>query len=513
MSLRLKVFLVIGTVLMLFFLVVNQLISFLVIRDFSELEYRESERNVSRVVDALGNRQDSLDVKLGDWAQWDDTYQFMIDRNERYIQSNLQNESFGLLEINTVALFDLEGQAVFEKQVRNGEEESFSQDFRQHLSEDVVKEYRFSEDVHQEILLLPEGILLYVARPISSSDGTAPINGYIVFGYFFDEAVITDLSRITHLRIQSIFQSDSQKEFSEIRQHLSQENPIFIKKSENEREISGYAFFGDTHGEPIFFLRVLMDRDIYQHGQESVVLFTQTMVVMMVLFGALLFFLLNRLVLQKLTDLGRQVRKVQEDGYAENLISLPGRDEFSHLADRINDMLRALHEMEIKRKESEKRFRTIADSAPVMIWMSDTQKKYSYVNQVWLDYTGKSLADVLGDGWQSSVFADDLRVLKEACDRSFVEQKPFSVEYRLRRADGQYGWVFVRAIPHFTVERVFLGYIGSCVDITERKEAENQKQQYIEEIEKMNRIMVERELRMIELKKEIQALKNTGRVL
>lgn len=114
----------------------------------------------------------------------------------------------------------------------------------------------------------------------------------------------------------------------------------------------------------------------------------------------------------------------------------------------------------------------------------------------------------LGTGWKADIHPDDLKMSDSMYEAAFALQKPFNVEYRLRRKDGSYGWVFSRAIPHFSVDGVFLGYIGSCVDITERKEVEEQRRGYIEEIESLNRIMVEREIKMIELKKKIKQMES-----
>jgi PAS domain S-box-containing protein len=123
-------------------------------------------------------------------------------------------------------------------------------------------------------------------------------------------------------------------------------------------------------------------------------------------------------------------------------------------------------------RESEKRFRILADSAPTLIWMAGSVGEFIYFNQPWLDYTGKTLESQLGDGWLSCIHPDDAQASMRSYLEAFHAQKPFDLEYRLRRKDGVYRWFLNRGQPRVVGENKLVGYIGSCIDITERKEAE-----------------------------------------
>jgi PAS domain S-box-containing protein len=123
-------------------------------------------------------------------------------------------------------------------------------------------------------------------------------------------------------------------------------------------------------------------------------------------------------------------------------------------------------------RETEERFQIMADTAPVMIWMSGLDQLCDYFNQPWLDFRGRSMAEEMGNGWTEGIHPDDLDVCINNYTDSFGARENFSIEYRLRRFDGEYRWVLGNGIPRFTPDGSFVGYIGSAIDISDRKQAE-----------------------------------------
>jgi PAS domain S-box-containing protein len=122
-------------------------------------------------------------------------------------------------------------------------------------------------------------------------------------------------------------------------------------------------------------------------------------------------------------------------------------------------------------RESEQRFRVVANAAPVMIWMSGTDKLCTYFNEPWLSFTGRSMELELGNGWAEGVHPEDFNMCLNTYVNAFDRCKPFEMEYRLRRHDGEYRWVLDHGVPRFNVDGSFAGYIGSCYDVSERKSA------------------------------------------
>jgi PAS domain S-box-containing protein len=160
-------------------------------------------------------------------------------------------------------------------------------------------------------------------------------------------------------------------------------------------------------------------------------------------------------------------------------------------------------------RESEERFRNMADTAPVLIWMSGTDKLCNYFNKGWLDFTGRLMEQELGEGWIQGVHPEDLQYCLDTYVNAFDARQDFRMEYRLRRFDGEYRWILDTGIPRFTPEGSFLGYIGSAIDISDvydelrlRKQAEAKMQRFNEQLEKR---VQERTAQLEEANKELES--------
>lgn len=137
-------------------------------------------------------------------------------------------------------------------------------------------------------------------------------------------------------------------------------------------------------------------------------------------------------------------------------------------------------------RESEERFRMMADSAPVLLWVSGTDAKCSFFNERWLEFTGRTLEQEVGGGWTEEVHPEDYpRCLTFYLTR-FEQRKEFQMEYRLRRHDGVYRWILANGVPRSNADGSFAGYIGSCLDITDRKAAEEELQKRQADIAALN---------------------------
>lgn len=131
-------------------------------------------------------------------------------------------------------------------------------------------------------------------------------------------------------------------------------------------------------------------------------------------------------------------------------------------------------------RDSETRFRQMTDVAPMLVWMSDVDKLCSYFNQSWLAFTGRTLDQEIGNGWTEGIHPDDFECCLQVYNTAFDARRSFEMEYRLRRFDGEYRWILDVGVPRFTPEGEFLGYLGSCFDIHDRKQAEDEREELLQ---------------------------------
>jgi len=153
-----------------------------------------------------------------------------------------------------------------------------------------------------------------------------------------------------------------------------------------------------------------------------------------------------------------------------------GRVVGEHSAGRIKHQL----------AESEARFRTMADSAPVLLWMAGTDGLCHFFNQTWLSFTGQTPEHESGVGWAEGVHPEDFSMCMDTFMEAFNARRGFQMTYRLRRHDGEFRWLLDHGVPRHTPDGEFRGYVGSCIDITERKQVEDELRRTADRLKQSN---------------------------
>lgn len=153
-------------------------------------------------------------------------------------------------------------------------------------------------------------------------------------------------------------------------------------------------------------------------------------------------------------------------------------------------------------KESEARFRNMADHAPVMLWVTDPSGACTYLSKGWYEFTGQTEETGLGFGWLAATHPDDVKRAEAIFLSANAKQAPFQFEYRIRRKDGEYRWAIDSASPRYSPSGEYLGYIGSVTDITERKRAEEEMRRFNQQLE---RRVQERTAALLEANKELES--------
>jgi PAS domain S-box-containing protein len=160
--------------------------------------------------------------------------------------------------------------------------------------------------------------------------------------------------------------------------------------------------------------------------------------------------------------------------------TLDGKPDF--VVAMVNDVT-ARKELEAAQAEVERQFRLMADAAPVLIWVSDVAGRYTFFNRTWHAFTGRTSLESLGDAWMVGVCPDDLPAVQASARAAYETGEALNREYRLRHADGTWRWILERATPRRGPDGAFAGFVGSCVDITDRKHTETERERLVHELQ------------------------------
>ena len=162
-------------------------------------------------------------------------------------------------------------------------------------------------------------------------------------------------------------------------------------------------------------------------------------------------------------------------------------------------------------RDSEEHLRLIANTVPVMIWMSDSDKQVTYVNQRWLDFTGWPPGVPVGNRWIESVHPDDVERCVDIYMTAFDQRQPYRVEYRVRRRDAEYRWAVTVGVPRYGTDRSFRGYVGTAVDITEHKLAEDALRQSHETLRERTAELERRTTQLSQLASDLTLVEQRAR--
>ncbi|GEM48318.1 PAS domain S-box protein [Deinococcus cellulosilyticus] len=173
-------------------------------------------------------------------------------------------------------------------------------------------------------------------------------------------------------------------------------------------------------------------------------------------------------ILQGMSVRDYRNRYLHRDGHVVHLSWSVFHEGEGHIISIARDITDRVKNEEVLR-ESEQRFKVIADSVPILIWMSDLSKDRIFFNKTWLEFTGESVEESLGYGWTKFVHPEDVQRYIDIYTEHFEAQKEFQIEYRLRRFDGEYRWILATGVPRFSTSGEFSGFIGGCIEMHDRK--------------------------------------------
>ncbi len=299
---------------------------------FSRLEQQKVDDDLHRILNAIDEKLNSLDITVADYAGWDDTYKFIQDANKAYIDSNLVDETFNGIRVNLMVFLNENGTIVFAKayDLVNEQQVALPEGLDSLLTKDspLTANKNLEEGV-TGIANLPEGQLLISSRPITTSKKGGPLKGYLIMGRFLDNELIDIISTSTKLPVQ-------------IKEGVLKIDTLVY--SENNQTTKGFLAVPDIYGTKNIVIETHEPRDIYIQGQQTIKIFVAMF--LLIGFGSLLFgsFFLEKVLIVPIKRLVNDVDRIRQSGNTKQKVSVIGKNEISHLADEVNKMLSALNE-------------------------------------------------------------------------------------------------------------------------------------------------------------------------
>lgn len=478
MKLRQRTLLMIGVALVSLVGVLYATSSTILLGNIARLETEDTRRNVRRTLDAFDEEINKLNFTVRDWAEWDETYQFIRDRNSEYVTSNLNKPTLDRLRINLILFSQPSGEVVFGRSLDTQNQRSGPVPERLLA---FFKSHRLLDKSLQGqsagILLLPEGPMLISVRPILTGEGRGPARGTLMMGRYLDTDAVERLAHLTHLSLttQPVNSPQLPNDFAKVLRQLppdaGQADTILVQPLNRDR-VAGYALLNDIYDQPAVLVRADLPREIYRQGKISQRYLMLLLLGIGISFGAGTLWLLERLVLLRLAQLSRDVGKISTSGDLSLRVATSGQDELAHLGDTINHMLTALEQAQQELKQSQQAYRSVVDNVQEVIFQVDAEGLWKFLNPAWTEITGFAVESTLGKSFLNSIHADDRPYHRSQFQRLLAQEiHNYHAELRLVTAERKDRWFTIDAHPTLDESGQVLGLSGVLNDLTGQKQA------------------------------------------
>lgn len=328
-----------------------------VLGGFIAVEEQQTRQNVQRATNALANELKRLSGTAASYGVWDETYRFISEQHQQYLDDNLADETMVLEQLNLFVLYDAADALLAGKAYDLVNEQAIPVPHAfQQLTSDTAALFAGRDTLGGTtgLLLLPEGPMLLAVQPILPNSGQGPANGTLIMGRLLDDGRIKLLAETTQLSLtlQPLNGGALSDDVASSRDELLAGAEV-VTRSLDDRTIAGYTLLRDINAQPILVLRLEAERVVYAQGLASTWLFSLSLIAAGVLFGLIVLYLLQRGVLRRLTGLGADVARVGAQADLSARVDMTGTDELAHLAQSINAMLNALEDAQTERRQAE----------------------------------------------------------------------------------------------------------------------------------------------------------------
>jgi two-component system, sensor histidine kinase and response regulator len=491
-TLRKKTLLTTGITLLGLVSVSYLISSAILLQSFNNLERQNTVRNVHRALEATKENIATLNKVVGDWAYWDDMYDFVETSSPGFIKTNFTDHPFREYRLNLMMVINSSGKIVFNKgyDLQMSKEIPVPDSLFEHVTAgSLLLRHTDHNSSHTGLILLPQGPMLIASRPILTSESQGPVRGALIMGRYLDSSEAQQLAERIHLNLTLIRTDQAQMpaDFLTANLALSEQNPFLVYPISNH-SIAGYSRLKDIYGNPAVLLRVDQPRDIYNQGQASLRYLMMSLLLAGIVFSVMTLLLLEKLVLSRLVSLTDQVSGIGISGDAAARVSISGKDELSTVAEKINAMLEALEKTYKGLQEALSRFETVIIKTPLVAiqgfdqdrtiihWNDASSKLYSLGRE---EAIGKKIHEII----LAADSEGEFERMADEVSKTGVTTEPR--EWEVCLPNGEKRTIYSSFFPVMEAERVVETFVMS-VDITGRKCAEQKLEAANEELESVN---------------------------
>jgi sensor domain CHASE-containing protein/signal transduction histidine kinase len=438
--------------------------------NFLEFEQANTLNDVEKVQNVVSTEQSYLDNMVQDWACWDDTYRFIEDGNQDYINADLQNETLVELKVNVMLYVNDSGKVVYAKSVdiNSGKERPVPEELLKLVEEGTLLTKSENDNI-STCVLLDEDPMFIACHPILTTKYQGPMKGTLIFGRYFDSKLLdyfnqTTCSSILMYRTDQEIPPEIQMKYKNFSEYPDRN----IVEPISKEKIAGYFELKDVSGQPALIMRVDFPRELYLNGKKALNYMYFFLLLTGLVTGAGVKFALDSFFVSRLIEIDNFVTKVRSEKDLSKRLVLKDNDELYRLSREINGMLNDidLADQELKAQEREKK--VLLDSLNELVIFVNPQLNIIWANKAALEYmhvdlekaTGKRLKPILG---MSGPLGEHLQL-----EEIFVSGNKESGEFT--EEDGN-SW-FVQAIPVTDDNGKIIGVLETCSDITGRKAVE-----------------------------------------
>lgn len=507
MSLRLKTLVFFSTLVLTATVLFAGVHQFVVLPRFLVLEENLARNDMDRVVKALRREIEHLRLMTIDYACWDDSYQFVQDRNPEYVESNLITSSLTDSDLSLVLIADARGEVAWEGWLLEGDEPEFVP-LPTGLLDDL-RDYGLlamtqPPEERQGLIVTSLGSLVVCSAPILTSGLEGPAMGRYIMGRLLDEARADRIANQTMVKARfERIRGDGVK--PDVRQTAAQLmlEPARGLDAGNPEVFRVRRILADLSGSPAILIECQIPRAVLREGQQAVRYANLAAALISAGFLLAVIIGLQRSIVTRILRLSARVSELGGPGRLSERVEVQGNDEMAQLERDINNMLDQRQRAERELQESEQKYRSFFSDAQIGLCRTlIADGRILDANQRMADLMGYDrVQDFIGQHSTHDLYVnaeDRERMIQSLLRDGSVN----SYSAPFRRRDGRRIWV--RFSAHLSADRTYLD--AAVIDISEQKTAEEELRQSIIQMERFNRLAIGREKRMAELKQEINQL-------